>query len=444
MNDITEKKRTEQALVRREEAYRQFLEQSSEGIFREELDAPVSIELPEDDLIRHILDDSYLAECNDAMARMYGFDSSKDLVGNRPTEMLAANDPHNVELTREYIRSGFRVIDRESHEVDISGNPKTFRNSMIGIVEDGKLVRTWGIQRDVTEQVKIEQARSDAEAALKKSEAHFRALVEQASDGIFIADAMGRYIDTNTAGAEMLGYTKKEILQLSIPDIIAEEETSRLGSEIARFADGATIRSDWKFRRKDGTFFHGEISGRQLSDGRLQGILRDMTERNLAEEEMRRSEERFRVALKDSPITVFNQDLELRYTWIYNPQLYWQHEIVGKTDEDVLGSKRAANLVELKKKVLRTAASLREEVTVSDNGQRHAFDMTIEPLFDADGQVAGITGACMDIARLREITDRLQDAKDRLAREKSYLEGEIRPNWALKKSSVKAPRCAPC
>jgi len=51
--------------------------------------------------------------------------------------------------------------------------------------------------------------------------------------------------------------------------------------------------------------------------------------------------------------------------------------------------------------------------------------MSIEPLFDTKGEVIGITGACMDIARLRELADRLQVSRDRLAREKSYLENEI-------------------
>ncbi len=55
------------------------------------------------------------------------------------------------------------------------------------------------------------------------------------------------------------------------------------------------------------------------------------------------------MALKDSPITVFNQDRDLRYTWIYNPQLYWQQEAIGKTDEEIMGRKQAASLVELKK-----------------------------------------------------------------------------------------------
>jgi PAS domain S-box-containing protein len=67
---ITERKMAEEALRRREEDYHRFVAQSSEGIFREDMDAPLSTDLPEDELVRHIIHDSYLAECNDAMARM--------------------------------------------------------------------------------------------------------------------------------------------------------------------------------------------------------------------------------------------------------------------------------------------------------------------------------------------------------------------------------------
>ena len=164
-HDITERWRAETALRRSEESYRNFVAQSSEGIFRQDLDSPIPVDLPEDELVRRILHDSCLAECNDAMAKMYGLNSPQEFVGKRLTDTLDPNDPRNVELTREYIRSGFRVLERESHEVDVRGNAKIFLNSMIGIVENGKLVRTWGIQRDVTERVKLEEAQKGAELA---------------------------------------------------------------------------------------------------------------------------------------------------------------------------------------------------------------------------------------------------------------------------------------
>lgn len=164
--DITERKRAERALRRREEDYRMFVAQSSEGIFRQDLDAPIPTDLPEEELVHHILYDSYLAECNDAIAKMYGLRSAQDFIGKRLVDMLDPTDPHNVELTRDYIRSGFRVLERESHEVDIQGNPKIFLNSMIGIVEDGKLIRTWGIQRDITERKRTQEALRESQAEL--------------------------------------------------------------------------------------------------------------------------------------------------------------------------------------------------------------------------------------------------------------------------------------
>jgi len=167
LQDMTEQKRSEGALRRSEENYRLFVAQSSEGIFQEEMEAPAPINLAEDELVHRILYDAYIAECNDAMAAMYGLKSGEELRGKRWRELVPPEDPCNVELTRQYIRSGFRLLEQESHEIDIHGNPKVFLNSMIGTVENGMLVRTWGIQRDVTENVKLEEARRKAEEDLR-------------------------------------------------------------------------------------------------------------------------------------------------------------------------------------------------------------------------------------------------------------------------------------
>ncbi len=271
---------------------------------------------------------------------------------------------------------------------------------------------------DVTEQVR-------AEAALRHSEEHFRILVEQVPNGIFIADSHGTYLDMNSAGAEMLGYSREELLQRGIPDVVAAEELQRVPDELQALHEKAIVRSEWKFKRKDGSFFPGEVFGRKLPDGRLQGILCDITDRKRAEELLRQNEERFRVALKDSPISVFSQDRELRYTWIYNAQSHWQENVLGMTDDDLLGPDKARPLRELKQKVIETGVGVREEVMIRTNGKSLSFDVTIEPLFDSEGRVVGITGAAMDIARLRELADSLQDAKEQLIREKRYLEKEI-------------------
>jgi len=209
VQDVTASKQSERMLRRSEENYRMFVSQSSEGIFREDLDEPIPIDLPEDELIYRILHDSYLVECNDAMAAMYGLKSADELRGKRLTEMLLADDPHNIELTRHYIRSGFRVLDRESHEIDIHGNPKVFVNSLIGSVENGMLVRTWGIQRDVTAKVKLEEFRQQAEEALRRNVVQLEGVTEElrlakeklSEEKLYLEQA----IDTELGFGEIIG-----------------------------------------------------------------------------------------------------------------------------------------------------------------------------------------------------------------------------------------------
>ena len=183
-----------------------------------EMDEPVSIDLPEDHLIHHILHDCYMAECNDALARMYGLTSAQEFIGKRQTEMLPPDDPRNIELTRQYIRSGFRVLDRESHEVDIYGNPKVFLNSMIGTVENGMLVRTWGIQRDITEKVKSEEHQRKADDALRENVARLQEVTEElrlakeklSEEKFYLEEA----IDTELGFGEIIGRSSalKEVM----------------------------------------------------------------------------------------------------------------------------------------------------------------------------------------------------------------------------------------
>jgi len=314
--DITEWKGADEALRRSEENYRMFVRQSSEGIFRHDLDAPVAIDLPEEELVHHILHDSYMAECNQAMAHMYGVSSPVELLGRRLTELLVANDPWNVELTREYVRNGFRVLERESHEVDIHGNPKVFLNSMFGIVENGKLLRTWGIQRDITERLKAEEARRKAEEARRESEERYRTFVEQSSEGIFRMEynppvpcnlpipeqlAMGLkngyMAECNDAMAKMYGReSAKELIGKPLTDFLV------LGDPVTRDFMENYIRAGYRITDQESReldsqgqkkIFRNTMMGTVI-DGhwvRTWGISRDVTARIHLEEQLRNAQQ---------------------------------------------------------------------------------------------------------------------------------------------------------
>jgi PAS domain S-box-containing protein len=276
------------------------------------------------------------------------------------------------------------------------------------------------VSRDIT-------SRKETEATLQSSEQRYRMLFEKNVAGVAISTPDGIVLECNDAWARLLGYgSAEEVRACKTSDFYFNlSEREPLMDQLR--GKSALIGGELRLRRKDGSPVWVLFKTTLLENeggSVIQATAIDITERKRAEDAMRRNEERFRVALKDSPITVFNQDRDLRYTWIYNP-VHWQREVIGKTDEEIIGPAGAARLVELKRRVLSTGLTSREEVMIADEGKNYAFDMTVEPLRDAEGNIVGITGSSMDIARLREIADGLQDARDKLVREKSYLESEI-------------------
>jgi PAS domain S-box-containing protein len=120
-------------------------------------------------------------------------------------------------------------------------------------------------------------------------------------------------------------------------------------------------------------------------------------------EALRVSEERFRFALKNSPIVVFSQDCELRYTWINSPVLAWAvQDYVGHTDAEIVGGEEGAHLMTIKQGVLLSGIGTRTETTVTYQGETHYYDLTVEPLRDGKGAVVGITCAAVDVTSLNQ------------------------------------------
>jgi PAS domain S-box-containing protein len=269
----------ERALRESEERYRAFIANSSEGIWRFELDEPIPTDLDEDEQIELCYRCGHLAECNDAMARMYGFASAEEITGARLGDFLVRDDPANVEYLRAFIRSGYRLTDAGSVETDREGRRRYFLNNLVGVVEHGRLLRAWGTQRDAT-------AAREAEEEMRRGEERYRSLLENANDIIYSHDLQGNYLTINRAGSEATGYTREEILGgLNIASVVAPEhlELARMMTERKLRDPLASTVYEVDAISRDGRRLTLEVSTRiAYKDGApvaVEGIARDVTER---------------------------------------------------------------------------------------------------------------------------------------------------------------------
>ena len=135
----------------------------------------------------------------------------------------------------------------------------------------------------VLEKNEVENNRLVAEEELRKSEENFHAIFQNASDGIFIADRQGQYTNVNISGLKMLGYSKGEILQLNLRNLIPPEELELTLLNFAKLNEGEPISAEHCLICKDGKLLPVEISASILPNGSLLGMVRDISERKEAE-----------------------------------------------------------------------------------------------------------------------------------------------------------------
>jgi PAS domain S-box-containing protein/putative nucleotidyltransferase with HDIG domain len=122
-------------------------------------------------------------------------------------------------------------------------------------------------------------AREQAVIARHESDERYRTLVQQASDGIFVADPQGNYIDVNPSGCAMLGFTREELLQLNMRDLASPKSQVEKPRRMDLLQNGKSITLERSLITKEGAALPVEISGTMLENGNLLGIVRDITER---------------------------------------------------------------------------------------------------------------------------------------------------------------------
>lgn len=242
--------------------------------------------------------------------------------------------------------------------------------------------------------------------ALAASRAQTRELIEQAPDGIFVADLEGRYTAVNRAGCEMLGLSREEIVGKTILDLIPPEDVGRLAASKQRLLAGSAEKAEWRLLRKDATYLPVELNAKILLDGRWQAFVRDISERKRAEEALRRSELKFRRLVEAIPDgVIINQAGRIVYTngsfvdlLGYNDQ----QEILGRPIFDIL-SPGDHEIVQSRIRYIQDTGKMArpEQVTML---RRDGTPVVVESI----GIGVEIEGALAIVVVFRDLTDRLR------------------------------------
>lgn len=159
--DISLLKNIQEKLKKREEGYKTFIDQSAVGIWRAEYVNPIPVSLPVEKQIDLLLDTGIITECNDFMANMYGYSGSPELTGRKIRDFYYIennlDDAKTRDLLGDFIKNNYRISNAESKELDKTGTVRFMLNNNIGIIEDGFLIRTWGVQADITDRKRTER-----------------------------------------------------------------------------------------------------------------------------------------------------------------------------------------------------------------------------------------------------------------------------------------------
>lgn len=148
---------------------------------------------------------------------------------------------------------------------------------------------------------------------LKKSERKIRAYIEQASDGIFVADFDGNLLEANKKGVDLFGYSKGELLQKNLRDLTTKVDVQRVPIRFAEIKKGEAVLTERELLKSNGTTFYGEVSAKKLNDGTILGIVRDVTERKGLELTAQENLNRFQKAFNSKTIgmAIFDEDLRI-------------------------------------------------------------------------------------------------------------------------------------
>ena len=354
--DIAERKQAEEALRQSEERFRIATQTGKVGVW--DWDIIANRILWTDSLygIHGVSPDAFSATVEGFTALIHPDD--RERVTRSVEHSLRDDVPYELE---------FRAVRPNGDVIWLFTNAVVLR-------EGGQPVRMLGAILDIT-------PRKCAEAALRESEAHYRTLMEQAHDSIFVCDGDGRFSMANSAGSRLLGYSLEELLHIRVRDTYVEREVDASEQRLHEVTAGRSLRFERTMVRKDRSTFEADISLTRLPNGQVYAMVRDITDRKRAENAIRTRTEHMRLlseALAQllsarDPDTIVRElfpkvvahlgiDTYVNFMVDETSQALRLHSCAGIPDEVV----RSVGRLEFGQAISGTVAQLREPIVAND------------------------------------------------------------------------------
>ena len=258
------------------------------------------------------------------------------------------------------------------------------------------------------------------EEELRQSEGRYRAVIEQATDGIYLLDARTRCVlESNPSYQKMLGYTADELRGMEVYDFVAHPREN-VDSTIERtLEEKRRVVGGRKYRRKDGKLVDVEVGVSVISfDGKevICTIVRDVTERKRAEEALARSENRLRTIIETEPecVKVLGMDgslLEMNPAGLSMIEADSLEQVRGKPVYEYIAAEYRADFVALTERVLHGGSGTLEFELVGLKGTSRWLESHAVPLRDARGEITGLLAITRDITERKKNEEALRQSE---------------------------------
>ena len=325
--------------------------------------------------------------------------SKKNVVGKRVTEVFPGVKSFGIfSVFQRVYQSGKPEYYPEALYKD-EKEPGTWRENWVYKLPNGNIV---AIYNDITE-------RNNFELTLRASEEKFRSYVEGSPVAVFVANAEGKYEYVNDAATALLGYSREELLQMSIPQVAFSGDLWNF----AKVKESGRSVGENVLRSKAGLPVYVILNSVKLSDGKLMAFCENITERKKAEVSLKESEEHFKSLAEELPNMVF---IDQKDKVVYANKKC--EEIMGYSREELSSSDfNFASLISpksiqavrlaLAKTVSEKVSSPLEIVLVTKEGKILNAILN-STLIDYKGEKA-VLGIVTDITELKKTENKLQE-----------------------------------